>query len=163
MPSASLAAIRAYTDLMTLLNSLGMSLIGSQEEWLQSGKGVRALLTKFQQAQSAELKMQLAAWLQVANLSVQVGLHPNPEVWFDMPFLTALEVIAQIAMDQELDDFTRALARGILAKDEFILQLASLGSRDASVLYTLELSIGQRRRFNWKKDKWELVPYSRQL
>jgi hypothetical protein len=107
--------------------------------------------------------MQLAAWLQVANLSVRVEINPNPEVWFDTPFLTALEVIAQIAMNQELNDFTRALARGILAKEEFILQLAPLGPRYSSLLYTLELSIGQRRRFNWKRDKWELVPYSMKL
>jgi hypothetical protein len=163
MPSASLAAIRVSTDLTTLFNSLGMPLIGSQEEWLQSGKGVRALLAKFQQAQPAELKMQLAAWLQVANLAVRVKINPNPEVWFDTPFLTALEVIAQITMDQELDDFTRALARGILAKENFILQLASVWPMYNSLLFTLELSIGQRRRFNGKEDKWELVPFSIKL
>src|SRR6185436_2012718 len=161
--SASLAAIRVSTDLRTLLNSLGMPLTGNQEQWLQSGKGVRALLAKFQQAQPAELKMQLAAWLQVANLAVRVEINPNPEVWFDTPFLTALEVIAQIAIDQELDDFTRALARGILAKEEFILKLASLWPKYNSLLYTLELSIGQRRRFDGKSDKWELVPYSMKL
>jgi|GEM_PF-2731591 len=160
----SLVTIRASTNLSTLLNGLGTSIKGSPEEWLQSDKVVRALLAEFRKAQSDELKWQYAAWLQAADLSVQVGIKPNAWLYTPFtPFLTALEAIAQMAMDQKLNDFTRTLARGILTTEEFIIRLSLLGPDYFALIYTLELALGKRRWFNWKESKWELVPYSMKL
>jgi hypothetical protein len=148
---------KAAVTLSSLLVSLGLPLpAGSESAWLEDRKVLRALLDQLL-APDSELKIACAAWLQRSTLSPIVEVTvPLDSLWKSRAY-SALEAVAQIALDPQHDEFTRTLARSILACDEAILRLWELGETYQPLAYTLLLLLDKRLQFNSVSRRWQIV------
>ena len=84
-----------------------------------------------------------AAWLRRSSLSkvTEIQIPSQP---LKSRLLTALEVLAEIANDPAEDAFVRVLAKSVLAKDEFVLQLWKSRTEYAPLVYELLLAMKKR-------------------
>ena len=95
-------------------------------------------------AASPDLKIQCAAWLCRAALSKVVELHGAEQRWWKSRTRSALEVLAQRALEPEDDELTRRWLYTILAREDRVLQLWQRGDEYLPLVYDLLLALDQR-------------------
>ncbi len=148
---------KAAVNLPSLLTSLGLSFpVGNESAWIEDRKVLHALLDQLL-ASDSQLKIACAAWLRRSTLSPVIEVAVSLDSPWKSRAYSALESVAQIALTSQHDDFTRALARSILTRDEVILRLWELGEAYQPLVYTLLLLLGKRLQFNSASQRWQIA------
>ena len=131
-------------DLPELLRQLGMKPPkGHEDQWLENRVVLNALLEELRTHRDPIIRHQCAAWLGRSSLSkvTEIQIPSQP---LKSRLLTALEVLAGIASDPAEDTFARVLAKSVLAKDEFVLQLWKSRTEYIPLVYELLLAMEKR-------------------
>ena len=131
-------------DLPELLLQLDMKPPkGREEQWLENRVVLNALIEELRTQRDPIIRHQCAAWLRRSSLSkvTEIQIPSRP---LKSRLLTALEVLAVIANDPTEDTFARVLAKSVLAKDEFVLQLWKSRTEYIPLVYELLLAMDKR-------------------
>jgi hypothetical protein len=155
VPPATLEAKRLATDVPEFLSQLGLSpSLASRLDWYEDRHAQQALLNCLTCGSELTCRLTAAAWLRHARLEAHLDLvFDRPRIW-NPHRATALEVVAEMALNRQLDEQVRAMARSILATDAHLLGLAASDRIDRGLLYTLELMLHERLFFNQAQGAW---------
>jgi hypothetical protein len=116
---------------------------GREDQWLDNRSVLNALIEALRTQRDPIIRYQCAGWLRRSALSKVTELQ-IPSRPLKSRLLTALEVLAGIASDPAEHTYVRLLAKSILAKDEFVLQLGQ--SRTEYIPLVFELLLAMDRR-----------------
>ena len=116
---------------------------GREDQWLDNRVVLNALIEELRTHRDPIIRHQCAAWLRRSSLSkvTEIQIPSQP---LKSRLLTALEVLAEIANDPAEDTFARVLAKSVLAKDEFVLQLWKSRAEYTPLVYELLLAMDKR-------------------
>ncbi len=148
LSAEAFGAARAGIDLDTLTGRPGPRRAAHRGERLQSGRVIGALIQGLISAESPMTKLQCAAWLYAADLSVPVAVDLSFPTVLVNPLRSAWAEIARLATSRDHDELTRTLALSLLAQDTAVLALWDLPGDDLALPCELELTLGKRVRFN---------------
>jgi len=159
VPPATLEAKRLATDVPEFLSQLGLPrTLATRADWYEDRRVQRALLNCIQDGSDQTDQLTAAAWLRQSRLQTYVDLVIGGSRIWNAHRATALEFVAGVATNRELDEQARALARSVLATDAHLLGLAASDCRDRALLYTLELILDERLFFNQPQGAWLIYP-----
>jgi hypothetical protein len=136
-------------DLPELLRQLDMKPPrGREAQWLENRVVLNALIEELRTQRDPIIRHQCAAWLRRSSLSkvTEIQIPSRP---LKSRMLTALEVLAGIASDPAEQTLAQLLAKSVLAKDEFVLQLWKSRAEYIPLVYELLLPM-DRRLFSTK-------------
>ena len=104
---------------------------------------LNALIEELRTQHDPIIRHQCAAWLRCSSLSkvTEIQIPSRP---LKSRRLTALEVLAGIASDPAEHALVRVLAKSVLAKDEFVLQLWQSRTEHIPLVYELLLEMDKR-------------------
>jgi hypothetical protein len=131
-------------DLPELLHQLDMlPPKGDEDQWLDNRVVLNALIEELQTQSDPIIRHKCAAWLRRSSLSkvTEIQIPSRP---LKSRLLTALEVLAGIASDPTEHTPVRVLAKSVLAKDEFVLQLWKSRAEYIPLVYELLLAMDKR-------------------
>ena len=131
-------------DLPELLRQLGMKPPkGREDQWLENRVVLNALIEGLRTQRDPIIRHQCAAWLHRSALAkfTEIQIPSQP---LRSRLLTALEVLAEIASDPAEHSSVRVLAKSVLAKDEFVLQLWKSRIEYIPLVYELLLAMDKR-------------------
>jgi hypothetical protein len=131
-------------DLPELLRQLDMKPPkGREDQWLENRGVLSVLIEELRTQRDPIIHHQCAAWLRRSSLAkvTEIQIPSQP---LKSRLLTALEVLAEIANDPVENAFVRVLAKSVLAKDEFVLQLWKSRTEYAPLVYELLLAMDKR-------------------
>jgi hypothetical protein len=132
-------------DLPGLLQILDLrSPKGDERQWLEDRRVMNVLVQTLSGANPLDLKRRCAAWLQQSSLSKVITLQVHTKAPWRSRALPALEVLAQLAKAADTDASTALVARSVLCKDEFMVQLWQKGEEHAALVYDLLLVLDKR-------------------
>jgi hypothetical protein len=131
-------------DLPELLRQLGMKPPkGREDQWLDDRGVLNALIEELRTHRDPIIRHQCAAWLRRSTLDkiTEIQIPSQP---LRSRMLSALEVLAGIASDPAELALVRALAKSVLAKDEFVLHLWKSRTEHVPLVYELLLALDKR-------------------
>ncbi len=135
---------RVADDLSELLRQLGLKpLKGDAAQWLEDRSVLNALIEGLRIRRDPIIRHHCAAWLRRSSLSkvTEIQIPSQP---LKSRLLTALEVLAEIAGDPAEHPLVQMLAKSVLAKDEFVLQLWKSRTDYTPLVYELLLAMDKR-------------------
>jgi uncharacterized protein (UPF0147 family) len=116
---------------------------GREDQWLENRGVLNALIEGLRTQRDPIVHRQCAAWLRRSALDKITEIQiPNQPL--KTRLLTAFEVLAAIASDPAEHTYARLLAKSILAKDEFVLQLWRSRTEHVPLVYELLLAMDKR-------------------
>ncbi|CAG0937217.1 hypothetical protein TFLX_06136 [Thermoflexales bacterium] len=131
-------------DLPGLLRQLDTKpLKGREDQWLDDRGVLNSLIAGLQTQRDPIIRHQCAAWLRRSSLS-KVTEVQIPSQILKSRKLSALEVLAEIALNPAEDLLTCALVKSVLARDGFVLQLWKSRTEYIPLVYELLLAIDKR-------------------
>ncbi len=155
----ALENLRRQYNLPNLLLQIGFTPKEPQSEWLHSRIVLSRLINEFR-ADKSVWRPACAAWLRVAALNTIIGPNSLSNVLAGNVLISAREVLAQIAMDKDVDTPTKELVTTALVSDESLLHLSELSTQYLPVIIELEIITGRRLWRRRGSDDWELIDYS---
>jgi hypothetical protein len=136
---------RPAHTLAEVLNELRLPVpAGAEEGWLEDRRVLRGLIDGLCQATTLEMKRDCAAWLDGAPLTKVLEVHVPEQRWWKSRPRSALEIVAQRALQAEGDELTRYWLYSVLAREERVLQLWQHGDEYLPLVYELLLALDQR-------------------
>ncbi len=116
---------------------------GREDQWLENRGVLNALIEGLRTQRDPIIRHQCAAGLRRSSLAkvTEIQIPSRP---LKSRLLTALEVLAEIASDPAEDTLVRVLAKSVLAKDEFVLQLWKSRTEYIPLVYELLLAMDKR-------------------
>jgi hypothetical protein len=131
-------------DLPELLRQLDMKPPnGRQDQWLENRVVPNTLIEELRTQPDPIIRYHCAAWLRHAALSKTIEVQIPSQPWKSRT-LSALDVLAEIALSPAEDLLTRALVKSVLAKDEFVLPLWQSRTEYIPLVYELLLAMDKR-------------------
>ena len=151
----SLHSLRQSTDVGLLTAGLGIArslLPGGR--WLSDRQALLALIQEIAAGSTWERRRQCAAWLQTAALDEPLSTRWS-RLWFGKE-AQALDVLAEMALQRDVPDHIRLLARSVLATRGNTLRLLNRNQPEFEPLvYTLMLITGLRCEWTPSQQRWE--------
>ena len=114
---------------------------GHENEWLENQGVLNSLIEALRTERDHLIRYQCAGWLRHSTLSKPLEIRiPSLKV----RALSALDVLAEMAISPSEDTLVRILAKSVLAKDEFVLQLWKSRTEYIPLVYELLLAVDKR-------------------
>ena len=133
---------------------------GGEHDWLENRVVMNELVRTLAETRALDLKTLCAAWLQQSSLSKVISLFiDRPAIWRTRA-RPALEVVAEIARDADTDTQTAFLARSVLCKNDFIVQLWQRGDEYRALVFDLLLAQNKRlvtATVSPNERKWQVI------
>jgi hypothetical protein len=156
IPESELERAAAEMELATLLHVIGLTPPpGPDSKLLGDGEVVRALLEQLQKPGDG-FQLPCAAWLRRSSLQAKLTFNIDLKAIWKSGAVSALEAVADIAIDSRVDELTWALARSVLTKDDFILRLWVSDEVYRPLVYTLLLALDKRLFFRSDTREWQV-------
>lgn len=143
-------------DLPDVLQDLNIPKPGGREEdWLTDSGVVFALIEHLREDRLVNAQVYAAYWLQRAPLW-KIEMTQGRGL-LRIERRSAAEEVARIALDPHLDEFRRALSRGVLATSESLSRLLERGEAYEALVYTILLALDKRLVFREHLHAWKFV------